>query len=199
MKKLIILLAFLFLGSSQTRFSTNVVDAGADVNFTNPSNAVTSDNTYATVSISSITAGLIANDFGFNIPAGSTNLSAVIDVEHKNSVASEIISINFAIHNNSTLLDQQAIETYEMPTSDTHLISSSLSANLTIAIINSTTFGGYIDYNGSATLISVDCIKMTITYTDSATGEARRVVGYGKSLVKIPKDGIHAISDLKKP
>ena len=61
-------------------------DATGTVAWTNPMNATTSDNVYATISCpTGISHYLKATNFGFSIPTGATINGIVVEIERKQS------------------------------------------------------------------------------------------------------------------
>lgn len=162
------------------------------------------DGNYSTVSFPSngLSAGLDTWDFGFTIPDGATDLHLYVDlVEH--ATGQDVLSGFFidAVDNGTTIINFDDSPHENIPSSPDRALQYDLgTVGLTITGVNASTFRILVTVQNDLPMdYSVDAIYPTITYTDPVTGQARRVVGNGRSLVKMPKGGIHIISDLKKP
>lgn len=151
--------------------------AGGGGAWANTANVVSSNDTYATASV---TAGgstdfLYVGGFGFNIPTGAIITNYNILVEHHASIngVSTAPYVHLRPTYNSTTGQSTGINLggLSIPSTDTSvnwgIAASSWSITLTPAQINSANFGVaiiYFDANGLAYTLSVDRIQVTITY-----------------------------------
>lgn len=149
--------------------------------WSNPSNAASSNNSYATaaLAISEVSHYLKATNFGFSIPGGSTINGITVEIEQSQTGAlikdhrvrivkgGSIGSTDKAAAGNWTVMDGY--------------ITYGGAADLwgetwTDSDINATTFGVAIAAinNGAMATAQVDHIRITITYTAGAAGAAKQ-------------------------
>ena len=154
--------------------------------WSNPSNALASDNSYATATVTSIVSSesLRATNFGFSIPSDAIILGILAEAEGSRS-------------GGDTNLTNEALLTYQganigssqggsalFTTSDAYVSYGGSTniwgyASLTPAIINASTFGVDIraSNSGTSSTARVDHIRITVYYLDdSASGENGEVV-----------------------
>jgi hypothetical protein len=150
--------------------------------WTNPTNAVSSNNTYATV------AGdgsgdtlqshyLKATNFGFSIPGGATISGIVVEVEAKDDgLATNKINLVRLVKGGAIQPQSQAADSpAALTTTDTYKVYGSSSQlwgqTWTDADINASTFGvvvaAQLDFLGSGVVstASIDHIRITIYYS----------------------------------
>jgi MSHA biogenesis protein MshQ len=156
--------------------------------WTNPTNARTSNTTYATATATSatglqLTDNLTCNNYGFAIPAGSTINGVQVNIRRKisstNSTTGQdsgvyLINSSGAINAGTNRATATAYTTSDVV--DVHGTATDLwGAAWTVTDINSTNFGaayqGSISKTTSSTTrtISVDYIQITIDYTAPPT------------------------------
>lgn len=152
--------------------------------WTNPNNASSSDNTYATVLINNPTVTthyLKATNFGFSIPNGSTINGIVVEIERKSSsntvsrfardnVVKLVIGGSIVGSNYSLAAKWSTTESYF-----TYGGSSDLWGNtITVSDVNSSTFGVVLSASLSDTnkvrteTAYVDHIRITVYYTENS-------------------------------
>lgn len=157
--------------------------------WTNPGNAIASDNIYATVVIntsSSNFSGLLnATGFGFSIPAGSTINGILVEAEGK------AVGSTHAGFSACQLIRAGVVENHAGRTATPGLTSSDAfnsmggSADLwdtswSVSDINNSGFGVAIVGNDGRpkeiVTVSVDFIRITITYTAGATNKGNMLL-----------------------
>lgn len=141
--------------------------------WSNTGNVVSSNNSYATATISAgaTTNLLTLTNFGFAIPAGATIDGIVVTQESKASANSAVSRKTWNLLNVSGAV--QVSDGGLLTTSDVSIDSGS-SSDLwgtapTPAEINSSSFGVSLDYenvSGSSRTVSVDYVAITVYYTD---------------------------------
>lgn len=149
-----------------------------------PDKAKASDNSYtASGPQSSGSDYLVATNFGFSIPAGSTINGVTVAVERKSSsnIASSYIKDDTAylMKGGSATGDNKADTSTKWPTSDTVATYGGAAdvwgATLSVDDVNASTFGfrlsdlAYRTGKGSP-LAYVDFISITVTYTEGGGG-----------------------------
>lgn len=157
---------------------------GFNNNFTNPANAYSSDNLYASI-VFNARNGEVAtcwSDFGFNIPAGATVNSVMVYIERKassntgkNSFSAsawlDATSGNALVNSVSGAL--HAISGIPIVTSDTYY-SFALTTLPTVEQLNSASFGIRVQYvqgnNTTSVTVSIDDIYIVVDYTLPTTG-----------------------------
>jgi len=159
--------------NSGSTFAT--VAGGYDVDWTNPGRAVASDNSYATAvcSIGTSSYYLMATQFGFAIPTGSTINGIKVEFERKASQANAALDNAERLARAGVLSDYYRYTEDYWPTTNAYQTLGS-STDLwdeawTPDDINSTGFGVGISgcndsYAGNLTL-SIDHIRLTVYYT----------------------------------
>ena len=162
-------------------FIGNGTESGGDKSWTNPSNAQTSNNSYATVALAATpnnnSYALRATAFGFSIPAGSPILGILVEVERKagasNALNDLYVTLRTAAGNPG---NNKASATY-WPTGDAYAsyggAADTWGAGLTADDINNTAFGVSFAAKrpgaGADSTASVDHIRITVTYDATAT------------------------------
>lgn len=168
-------------GPNSAGTATNVdYDSGAA--WTNLSNISASDNTYVTCTLtaSGKSDTLLATNFGFSIPTGSTINSILVEVEVKHTGSPAFPSDESVLltKNGSATVGNDGV-TYEAHTTsdayysfDSDVFSDPLwGTTWTAAEINASTFGVfYREYTDGAgydtgNVISIDDIRITVDYT----------------------------------
>lgn len=157
---------------------TTVVSAApGDVAWSTPSNAASSNNSYATVTLSgaaNLSEYLKATDFGFNIPSGATIDGIVVEVEKKYdtyTVQDAVVKIvkggSLTGTNKAIAGDWSSTESYITYGSSTELWGTTWS----YGDINSSNFGVALSCEGTqvfppgAGVANVDHIRITVYYT----------------------------------
>jgi hypothetical protein len=150
--------------------------------WSNTSNAVSSNNSYAstTADIGGGSDGLRCTNFGFSIPGGATIDGIIVEVERKCDLGAVIDSgISLVIGGITVGDDKSSADSW--PTSDGTKVyggSSDLWGDTwTDSEINDSGFGvqvGAIDQFAAGDIASVDHVKITVHYTESGGGGNRR-------------------------
>lgn len=150
---------------------------GASADWTGPSNAKVSDNTYATNAMTAIitpTYYLLANLFGFSIPAGSTINNVAFSIERKATGSSGFQdSTVHMLLAGSPQANNKANLGVDWPNTDTVVIYTGdpqtfwgCPSPLTPADVNDTGFGVRLSVASTVTgTVSVDSISCTVSYT----------------------------------
>ncbi len=176
------------VGPNSCGTGTNA-SGGSGIAWTNPGNITSSDNVYTTSALNLAnpfgrsTQWLIASNFGFSIPGGSTIDGIVVEIErHAASSVGSPADGTIQISTDATVAGQigdnkasattwpttDAYATYGS-SSDTWNLASFLGRAISAADINSSGFS--ITINGSVTAgkgtntLSVDHVRVTIYYT----------------------------------
>ena len=179
--------------SPGTVISENV--SGATMAWANPSNAGASDNSYAT-SCNSVGAGvtsqyLKSTSFGFSIPGGATIDGIEVQIEKK--AASDTASaftkdIVLQLLKAGTIVGSNKADTVNKWGTTDSIYTYGGSSDLwgttwTDSDINGSTFGCVFraeasngTKSGSATLSSVDHVKITVYYTGGSSATASSVL-----------------------
>jgi len=159
-----------------------VNDTGTRIAWSNPSNAASSDNSYATASGlisgagSDTTHYLKATNFGFSIPGGATITGIKVEIERKATQNSDLVKDNkIQLVKAGTIQSTNKATTTTWPTSDavaSYGGSSDLwSGSWTPSDINDSGFGVAIEaatknvVMSNTETASVDHIKITVYYT----------------------------------
>lgn len=158
-----------------------LADLGDGPAWSNVANAASSNNSYATCVVDTFnTSGTLrARNFGFAIPGGATITRIKTEVEAASDAISptvDVAGIFLAIHNAGNVDDQIASATpgiSRLTVADAYYSVDQTQAawgtSLTVAQVNAATFAVDVafaeDGNGSAQTVSVDHIRVTITYT----------------------------------
>lgn len=157
------------------------VDLFGGTGWTNPSNAASSNNSYATFSFNDDGQSqmLTATNFGFSIPTGATIDGIVAEVERKISASQPSVRDNYVALTKDGTTDpggdgkQDAVTDY--PTSDGYATYGGAadlwSLTWTAEEINATGFGLFFaTMGGDSETVSVDHIRITVYYTPAAGG-----------------------------
>jgi hypothetical protein len=156
---------------------TGADDAGSigEVAWTSPGNIVSSNDTYATATLSDAQNSdwLVATNFSMNLPAGATPIAYKVEVEAKQSTALDTI-INYA----QLVYGGVGVGTLKTPnltgdltTTDAYYAiggsGDAWGASLSGAQVNDTSFGVRVSFrhNSTANTVSVDHIRLTVWYT----------------------------------
>lgn len=153
--------------------------------WTNPSNAVSSDNVYATVGLDDEFSNYLkATNFGFNIPAGSTIDGVVVEVERKSIASDQNKDTNVKLVKGGVISGNNKADTATYwSTTDTYKsygASNDLwGVTLTPTDVNASDFGVVFSVYGFSNFRTgyVDHIRITIYYTSS--GGSATVSGQG--------------------
>lgn len=153
-------------------FATEAGDAGTD-DWTNISNAASSNDTYATCAIdasSEVTYTIKATNFSFNIPTDARIIGYQITAELKDSLGTEFYGVNMALLRDATHLSVPAELFVSMETSDNKFYRGQFlteSFGIEPSEVNSSAFGVVMWINGygsSVVTISLDHIELEILY-----------------------------------
>jgi hypothetical protein len=192
-----LLLSFLFLailssnkiigqtaGPNSPGTASNI---GATNPWSNPTNIISSNNTYSSVSLNNgqVSDVVVATNFGFSIPTSATIDGVTVEIEKYGSRTVFFIPIRYIIDNTISLTtdgtnptgDNKATGT-PWPIADTSPstytsyggAADGWNASLTPTLVNSTSFGIYIDVScifwpGGPETGYIDHIRVTIDYT----------------------------------
>lgn len=160
----------LLAGSSGPNSPSNAANEtyiSGSVNWTNPTNAETSDNSYATASLSSsISHGLACTTYGFSIDPNAAIAGVKISVEGKANNGFTGVYVAPVVSGHSVFADNNLLGNASNG-SDTTLSSSqyySWGFPLTPAIVNATDFGAMTLAANFVTpgVMSVDAVSVTV-------------------------------------
>ena len=167
----------------------SVVDAGGTgASWTSPSNAATSNNSRATASLGTSlplenSNPLVATDFGFAIPTGDTITLVEVEIEGLAVASSVSIAALRRVHAGlSVTPNPSTFVTGPLTTSDATYVSSWTipiggGPSTTPTDANATDFGVQVVFNNanaSNRSVSVDAIRMRITYDPPPSTQAPR-------------------------
>ena len=152
-----------------------------DVNWSNPDNAKVSDDTYATVTLSSQRSHYLkATNFGFNIPSNATITSIIPIIEAKTASGEVYISTN--VVRAGTILTTISYWVAFNTTESTQNVATGLwFSSWTPSDINNSGFGVAVSIRQDSTdTISVDSIKIKVEYSipDGGTPDTSDSVVY---------------------
>jgi hypothetical protein len=163
--------------ASATSDCTHV--AGANVDWTNPGNAFSTNDTYATVSVDGTTSDLLqCVNFGFSIPSGSTITGVVVGIERKSSGTgnggSNDSNVQLVKGGTAQGANRATTTTY-LDTGDTYEDHGSVTdmwgSTLAPSDVNASNFGVALAVTkanaaGSAHTVSVDHMRITVYYEE---------------------------------
>jgi Tfp pilus assembly protein PilX len=156
--------------------------AATGTSWTSPTNAFSSNNTYATYSVASggNSNYLDVTGFGFTIPATALIRGISVSIERKSSATNSLRDDDVYIKKSACTdpcgSDRADTSTYygTSDSSDSHGSSSDLwGKTWTAADINSSSFGVHYrthNFAGSAATASIDQITITVTYSADTNG-----------------------------
>lgn len=159
--------------SSQGPNSPGTMSDNADigtVSWVNPDNAKISDNIYSTVTLSNQKSHyLLATNFGFTIPSGSTIDGILTEVEAKTS--SGLVQMQRIIRKGTSLIFLAG--SIWLDTTEQYYPSGNASdlwgTSWTAENINDSNFGTVYNSSGTPTdTISIDHIRITVYYTEAS-------------------------------
>jgi regulation of enolase protein 1 (concanavalin A-like superfamily) len=151
--------------------------AGFSAAWTNPGNITANDSVVATVTVTTTNSDwLVANNFGFSIPSGSTIDGIVATVNASaNTSSSAVDNGAFLIHANSSFSPSNQATNSALPTTLTDKTyggsSSTWGDSWTATDINSANFGFAFRVGGftNPSTANVDYIKIQVYYTSPST------------------------------
>ncbi len=160
-------------GPNSAASFSNVADFG-DIAWTNPNNAVTSDNSRATAVVSSTQTSqlLTGYNFGFSIPTGATITGFSVDIEGS-TTGTSTVSTDVYLHKTTGGYQGYTFLT-TFPTSESVVTaggaSSLFGTTWTPAQVNASTFGVSVQMYGntSSRTFSIDAIQITVHYSEAA-------------------------------
>lgn len=151
------------------------------VAITNPTNALISDNSYATsvLLLGQTTQLLKATNFGFSIPLDATILGVLVEVERSSTVLSAVRDNSIRLVKAGTISGDEKASATLWPTSDAYASYGSASdlwgLSLTPQNVNASDFGVVIGAIADvAATAQIDHIRITITYMGSNKISTRR-------------------------
>lgn len=139
--------------------------------WSNPDNAKTSNDSYATVSFASqlISNYLKATNFGFAVPTGATINGILVDIEEKQASGTSIIDSRVRIVKGGTIGSTDKSTGATWPTTEAYVAYGSSSDlwgdTWSVSDINGSTFGFVVSNSGSSGIASVDDMRITVYYT----------------------------------
>lgn len=158
---------------------------GSDVAWSNVSNALSSNDSYATATLlitDSQTEYLAFSQFGFSIPAGSTINGIQVDIEAKQASGAEFGQIGgVAVTKDGVVSSATSFDGTVLGTSDAYESFGGATElwgeTYTVAQVNASSFGVLFAglNNGVAAVLSLDHVRMTVYYT--APSGVRRTAG----------------------
>ena len=194
-----------------TTAGPNMAGTGANdatvgtVAWTNTGNITSEDGVVASVSNGSSTQYLVATNFGFSIPSGATINGITAEIRRKRGGINTCLDAQINIVKGGVIKTTNKSTGTVLPTSFAYKSyggSSDLwGESWTYSDINSSGFGFVyrVDRGGGKSAMNpqVDAMRITIDYTDSASGPVnmKTVVGLAKASVKTV-DGL-AIASVK--
>lgn len=198
---LIALLCLFFVSANSVKTPSTVVNNSGlgGSPWINPSNAITEDDTSSTVDFELDAGGasqlLLASDFGFSIPSGSTIDGILAEWKaSRTDLFGGLIGNYVQTLCKAGVCDKNPVGGYEVSDLTTTLVFYSIggATNLwgttwTVTDINASDFGVYVrvvdgsDPQGETA--NVDVIRLTVYYTE-ASGTKKRIIGYGNGQTK---------------
>lgn len=173
---------------------TNVTGVG-DQAWSNPGNAATTNNTYATFTDSSAGSNYLkAVNFGFAVPSGATINGITVEIERKANVSAgggggaRITDLNVKLVKGGTVSGSNKASATRWTTSEAYFTYGGAAdlwgLTLTDADVNASNFGVVLSVVGNladgSETGSVDHIRMTVTYTGGAGGATKQFVHYAR-------------------
>jgi len=161
------------IGLSGTQATSNATSPYDDVDWTNPTRIVSSNDSYATASINNNdTYYLLATNFGLTVPTDATITGVVVKIEAKAGTAARIKDASVKLIKGGSISgDDKALATL-YTTSDAIYFHGNPNDMwglvLTPADVNASTFGvaySAIETTTNATTVSIDVITVTIYYS----------------------------------
>ena len=163
--------------------------SGSTITWTNPGNATTSDDTYATASFTtslSSSSYLKATNFGFTIPSGSTIQGITVGIERKasgNELQDKYVQIIKSDGSIGTTNKALAVDWGTETTISYGSTSDLWGETWTYSDINNSNFGVALSVyeagSSAARTASVDSFTITITYTSDVAPNAPTRVSPG--------------------
>lgn len=165
---------------------TTASDSGVGtVAWTNPGNVASSNNSYATATLTSgsVSHYLKVTNFGFSIPAGATINGITVEIERNvqnHALADPVQDNRVRLVKAGTIQTTDKASVSNWPASDTYATygggADLWSGTWTDSDINDSGFGMAISAKGVSVLndppvAQIDHIRITITYTEAAGGQ----------------------------
>ena len=146
------------------------------VAWTNPGNAVSSNNTYATATVNnSTTRWLTALNWSFAVPDTARVVGVMVQIEKKSDAATAVDNKVQLWYGGAAIGDDQS-KTTDWPAADTYItyggINQTWGVGLDPAIVNHATFGVGISAKtttASDINLSVDDVHLTVYYNTAIT------------------------------
>lgn len=188
-------LSFIFPTAGPNSGGTFATDCGVDEGvrlWDNASNAASSNNVYATISAvqtDDVSCFIVATNFGFAVPGGSTINGIVVEWErrsdHEDFVEDAPITLHERIVKGDVIGTADKSDATEWESTDTYHSFGGASdlwgETWTTTDINASDFGaagcGFIAANNALTTAYVDHCRITVYYTE-AGGTKKRIIGY---------------------
>lgn len=157
---------------------------------TGPSNAQTSDNTYATsvLLLGQITNYLKATSFGFNIPLDATIDGIMVEVEKSTTIAVSLLDNSIKIVKGNSITGTELSSGTQWSTTDAYATYGGATTlwgtTWAPSDINSSTFGIVVSAVASvAATAQIDHIRITVYYTGSnRPGETNKYLKVGDGM-----------------
>jgi len=167
--------------------------------WTNPGNAITSDNTYAVTAPGGLpTQYLKATNFGFNIPAPAEILGIEVDLERR-CTAATVFDVRARIVKGGTVGTAERALGGTWPTVDT-VVTYGTPSDLwgetwTPADINGAGFGFALSVADGVDTAAVDSIAITVHYSLCASAPAAGCRTALKSILVVKDGGVNSTKD----
>jgi hypothetical protein len=165
---------------------------GGNRSWSNPSNAQSSDNNYATASLTSsgdLTRYLKAEGYGFSIPVGATINGIQVNIERKQACAvgscsSSVTDSEVKLLKGGAVVGNNKASATHWPLTDTFISYGSPSdlwgTTWTVSDINNANFGAVLSAHrstGGDRNLSVDQISISVFYTLDTTSPVVNITG----------------------
>ncbi len=169
--------------------TTAITTADLDVSWNNPTNSLSSNDTYATASLflnGQQTDALRVATFGFTIPSLATVNGVTVEIERKSSMTNTIKDYIISIRKGTTDSNNKSTAAF-WSTTESYVTfggpADLWGLTLTPDEVNETTFAVNIRVTNETetpVVASVDHVRVTITYTVNVAGTTiRRVLTRG--------------------
>lgn len=164
---------------------TGASQSPGDSGWSNPTDITTSNNSDASCSLAkgAETEYLIASNFGFSIPGGSTINGVTVRVERAAQHTTRVEDLEIKLYVNGSITAQNKASGTDWPISDTTAdyggAADTWGESLTPTLVNASNFGVAVkahSVSSSSSTAYVDAISIDITYTPGA-GAAGRSFG----------------------
>lgn len=160
--------------------STVTGNTGSGTDWAGTTNLGSDNGSYATatdiIGLGGTSKNLIATNFGFSVPAGSTINGIVVEVDRKASTGTTLTDLRVQLMSAGSLVGNNKATVVQYGTTDQTVPYGGTSDvwgwSPTASLINASTFGVQFAVTATSFMAtaSVDFIRITVHYTPAATG-----------------------------